>query len=273
MGGEAGGLHHPVKLLPGAAALLPEEEGLPDKGIRGQGGARGHRPVGGGQDGQVVLLVGLPLEGGGVGEALHQGQVQAVVQQGLLQGFGGGHGDLDLHLRPLGGEGPQGLGQEAGTDGQAGPHGQLAHLVPVAQLPVQVLEQAGDPLAIGLEPPALLGEHQPPAHPVKQGHAVVGLQLPDGGADGGLGQVELLGGLGGAAPAGAHRQKDVNVANGHGNAFPYMNFVMILIVYYDFTPGARGGIIPAEYHVGRDAPWQNLWKNPGTGRCSGPPFA
>ena len=68
------------------------------------------------------------------------------------------------------------------------PHGQLAHLVPVAQLPVQVLEQAGDPLAMGLEPPALLGEHQPPAHPVKQGHAVVGLQLPDGGADGGLGR-------------------------------------------------------------------------------------
>src|SRR5699024_1080293 len=81
--------------------------------------ARGDRPGGGGQGGEVVLLVGRPLEGGGVGEALHQGQVQAVAQQGLLQGLAAGHGDLDLHLRPLGGEAPQGRGQEAGADGQA----------------------------------------------------------------------------------------------------------------------------------------------------------
>ena len=136
---------------------------------------------------------------------------------------------------------------------------------------------------LGCKPDIILGDFDTAPCPEKQDDDIIVLPHVKDDTDTeyaaklasekGFDEVLLLGGLGGAAPAGAHRQKDVNVANGHGNAFPYMNFVMILIVYYDFTPGARGGIIPAEYHVGRDAPWQNLWKNPGTGRCSGPPFA
>ena len=54
----------------------------------------------------------------------------------------------------------------------------MVRLAPMVSLPTwsqwrssrsRSWNRLSDPLAIGLEPLALLGEHQPPAHPVKQG--------------------------------------------------------------------------------------------------------
>ncbi len=116
-GGEAGG---PItRSNSSRVPPLPEEEAAGQRpGVRAVPGGTGPwgRP-----DGQVVLLVGPPLEGGGGGRPSIRAHRSRRWSSRASPGLWRGHGDLTSTSGRWAAKARRGLGQEAGADGQAGP--------------------------------------------------------------------------------------------------------------------------------------------------------
>ena len=124
-------------------------------------------------------------------------QVQVVPQQGRQQIVG--QGEIDLHPGVCRQEGLDVAHEDAAAELHRGPQPQPAGGPGLVQVLGRGL-QGGEHLLAGQEQPVpMLGEPELPRPALHQLRAGVGLQLGDGVADGGLGEVQPPGGPGEAA--------------------------------------------------------------------------
>ena len=144
------------------------------------------------------------------------GQIEAVIQQHLLERIDVGDGGLQAQARPLLLHAAHNAGQLVIAQRDARADAQHAALVAVAQLALHLVERIDDVHGVGAHAPPAVGQIEPLVQPLEQANAVYLLDFMDGAGDGGLGHVQVFRRAGDVHRA-ADLQKDADVADGHGN--------------------------------------------------------
>ena len=239
-------LQHPLQYIPGAGALVAQDEVLPEQGAEGPGGRlgqgvgrRAHADIGLlGPDDVVVLALAEV--------ALHHGEVQLAVIDHPQQNLGVFHQHVDIHAGIALHIGGQPLRQQVFPDGQGGPEADGAP--PQAQIlhiPFQLLlvvEHAQRGIAQQLP---LLGQREALVLIGEQLDAVVALEILDMLGHRRLGDVQLLR-RPRVVPVAAHRQKGIHPKIKHRSFPPFPQ-------YTPRKAGGKGAILRAAPPAPADA--------------------